>query len=279
MKDHELETILDAWADEEAKSAPEMRPMPEIYRMMRAKNRAGPVVFGRLHWVPLAATVAGLVVLAVALTVLVRSPILPWSQPVHYAALVGLREGFAAEPGVKVHKGTGGKEPGRGTMPFRQLAFQFQRSDSPYVEAIDLRAPQPVVVALAADDNYRLLLEPAESRHVTIYQLTPSNDLVQLFPNEAYSPAHNPLSIRQTTYVPSEPNWFHLGEDVGQERLYVIASAQPMQELEYLYVRYSRAILPARRRELLAQLVETLGAVEKGLAEEADGRVVTIDHR
>ena len=178
-----------------------------------------------------------------------------------------------------MHRGTGGKGSSTGVVPFRQLAFQFQRSGSPYVEAIDLRAPQPAEVVLTAEDNYRLLLEPGETRHVYVYQLTAGDALVQLFPNETHSLARNPLPVDRATYVPSEPKWFHLGEDRGQERLYIIASVQPMRDLEDLYARYGRAVLPARRRELLARLVETLDAVESGRVEGVDGRVVTIHHR
>jgi hypothetical protein len=287
MKDQELETILDAWADDEGQSAPEMRPTAEMYRMVRARKGAGSLVFGRLRWAPLAATVAVLAVLAVVWAALARPFLLPWSRSTQQIAQVGLREGFAVEPGVKVPKKPGGmpggippgKGPRRGAMPFWQLEFQFQRSDLPVVEAIDLQAPQPAAVMLTADDNYRLLLEPGESRYITIYQLTSSNGLVQLFPHEAHRPARNPLSIGQETYVPSEPNWFHLGQDTGQERLHVIASAQPMQDLEELYARYRRAVFPARRQELLARLVETLDVVQQGNVEGADGWVVTIDHR
>jgi hypothetical protein len=196
-------------------------------------------------------------------------------------ALVGQREGFAAEKGaiVKEPAEPPSKGRGEGSIFFRQLMFHFQRQDSRFVEGINLQVPQKETIALTFADNYRLLLEPARDCYVYVFQLTSSNILVKFFPNETYSPVQNPLRRGQTHHLPSEPNWFYLGEDKGKERLYFTASAQPIQDLEGLYAQYSQADDEPNRQELLSSLLEKLDAIEETHGEEAAGWVFVFNHQ
>jgi hypothetical protein len=147
------------------------------------------------------------------------------------------------------------------------------------VEGINLQVPQKETITLTFADNYRLLLEPARDCYVYVFQLTSPNILVKFFPNETYSPVQNPLRREQTHHLPSEPNWFYLGENKGKECLYVIASVQPMQDLEDLYTQYSRADDESNKQELLTSLLDKLDTIEETHGEEAAGWVFVFNHQ
>jgi hypothetical protein len=184
------------------------------------------------------------------------------------------RKGFDSEKGVIVRGRTPPpKDKGsRGTLgSFSRLAFQFQRSDSRFIESLDPRYPQREMLSLTADDNYRLLLEAGEERTVYVFQLLPSDELVQLFPNELYSPGGNPLQKAQATYVPSLPNWLYLEGTKGEVRLYVLAFERPLQEVEDLYAQYARAGRRTARQRLLPRVLESLDDVVQGGIPGAEG--------
>jgi len=272
---------MEAWADDEAESAPELRPTADMYRMVRARKKQRPAFLTLPRWATAGAAVAGLMVLAILYALLIHPSIHPDFPPGQQVALVGQREGFVAEKGVVV-RGTvvpGGKGGRKGPIAFRQLVLHFQKQDSRFVEGVNLQALPDERIALTAADNYRLLLEPSADWTVYVFQLTSSNILVKFFPNEAYSAVRNPLRQGQTYYLPSGPNWFYLGQEEGQESLYVIASAEPMPDLEDLYARYSQADDESREQELLSSLLERLDAVREVDGEGMAGWVLVFDHQ
>jgi len=194
MRDDDFEKVIDAWADHEIESAPEMRPTAEMHRLVRARQKQISVAGFSPRWAAVGVVVAGLVVLAVLYAAFFQP-----SGPGQQVALVAQRQGFAAEKGVVIKKGSPSeKGPRRGPTPFRNLLLQFQKQGSQVVEAIDLQNPPEEMLTLTSADNYRLLLELAKERHVYVFQLTSSGLLVQLFPNEAYSVVENPLQSGQT---------------------------------------------------------------------------------
>lgn len=284
MRDEDFERIMNTWADHETESAPEMHPTASMYRMVRARRKREkrkPVFPFYSRWAAVGTAVASLVVVAILYTVLFHPSIfldLPSGQEV---ACVGQREGFASEKGVIVTGPVLPPDKGRGKGPisFRHLMFHFQKQDSRFVQGIDLRAPREEAITLTSADNYRLFLEPAQNCYVYIFQLTSSDILVKLFPNETYSLVQNPLRRGQTHHLPSEPNWFYLGENRGEERLYVIASAQPVQGLDELYTQYGQADDESNKQEALSSLIETLDAIEDTHPEEAVGWVLVFNHQ
>jgi hypothetical protein len=278
MRDQDFDQAMDAWADHETEAAPEIRPTADMYRMVRAKQRR-PVPFLHSRWAAVGAAVVGLMMFAVLYTALFLN--VPSGQEM---ALVGQRAGFASEREVVVrgttppHKGPKG-EP----VPFERLMFHFQRQGSQLVEGLDLQVPQEETISLASADNYRLLLEPAQDRYLYIFQLTSSGVLVKLFPNGTYSSIQNPLRQGRTVHLPSEPNWFYLDETAaslaGEERLYIVASAQPMPDLEDLYAQYVQADDESNRQALLSSLLEKIAAVEETPSEDVAGWVFVFNHR
>jgi len=193
---------------------------------------------------------------------------------------VSQREG-AAEKGVVVHEPVvpKGRDPKKESIFFNRLWFQFQEQGSQAVESVDLQAPQEGVVTLTSADNYRLLFEPLEGTHVYIFQLSPDNHLAKLFPNEIYTSAQNPLPPGEALRLPAAPNWFYLGEGKGEERLYVVASTQPIASLERLYARYGQANDEASRQQHLSALLDTLQTGADTSPEDAAGWLFIIGHQ
>lgn len=263
--DDDFEQVMDTWAGEETRSAPDLHPTAEMYRMVRAGARRPPVPL-YLRWARVGTALAGLLLVAILCTVVFT----PSPGPV---VAVGLRQGYAAEGDIVLRGPTlrPEKGPRRGAVAFNRLMLQLQAQDASVVEGIDPRVPGQERIALAPSDNYRLSLELAQDGYLYVFQFTSSGTLVKLFPNEEYGPVRNPLQGGQPYYLPAEPNWFCLGEFAGEEHLYMIALTQPARELESLYARYSKADQRADQQALLSSLLQAI--------EAADGWLMVFDHR
>jgi len=281
MRDQDFEKIMDTWADHESESAPEMHPTADMYRMIQAKQKRKPLFPFYFRWATVGTAVISLVALAILYTVLFHPSIFSGPPSGQKVAFVGQREGFVSEKGIIVKETVAprGKGERKGPISFRQLVLHFQKQGSPFVEGIDLQAPQEESIALTSADNYRLLLEPAQDCYVYVFQLTSSDILVKLFPNETYSSVQNPLQRGQTHHLPSAPNWFYLDEKEGQERLYIVASTEPMQDLEDLYAQYSRTGDESKEQEILSSLLKKLDTVKETRPEKASDWVFVFHHQ
>ena len=280
MREDDFEKTMEAWAGHEIGAAPEMRPTADMYRLLQARQKEKSVSLASPRWALAGAAIAGLLVLALLYGVFFRAPSPFEPPPGQQVALVGQREGSPAGKGGVVKETVAPRRGEKGGSAFlTELMFQFQKQDSQYVEGIDLLSPQGETVSLTGDDNYRLRLGPAGDRHVYIFQQTLAGVLVQLFPNDTYSSAQNPLQQGETYYLPAEPSWFYLDADSGEERLYVVAAAQPLPELEDLYARYSQAEDRRDKPEMLASLLEKLETVEATFPGQAQGWVFVFQQK
>jgi hypothetical protein len=279
MRDEQFESIMDAWADRETASAPAMRPTAEMYRMVQAERKPSlpSLLFSRRA---VLATAAASLVLLVVLYVGVYDPFMLFHPPPDREA-VALRAGFPSEKGLVVRPTVVPPHRGqkKGAAFFEQLLFQFQQPESRYVIAADVRGPREESIVLTSADNYHLVLEPASENHVYVFQLTSADSLVQLFPNEGYHSAHNPLRQGQTYCLPAEPNWFYLSEGKGEQRLYIVASTRPLPELESLYAAYSQAKRAPEKQECLSGLLNALEGIEQTEGGEAVSWVFAFQHR
>jgi hypothetical protein len=156
-------------------------------------------------------------------------------------------------PTLTPQKGDGG-EP----VPFSVLTFHYRLAGAQVGRGVDLRVPQDLAVALSQDDDYRLVITPAQDFYVYAYQLTGSDRLLQLFPNDAYSAAANPLPAGVRTILPEDPKWFYVAGDAGTERLYIVASQEPQPHLDALYAEYQRAGDAADQHSRLQDVLEAL---------------------
>ncbi len=265
MQDKDFDEIMDTWADHETESAPKMRPTADMYRLVRARQKRKPAFFVRSRWVMMGAAVASLA--AILYVVLFRG--LSSGQDM---AWVGQREGFGSEQQVAMMPGP---RAGKGPLLFGQLVFHFQRQDSRFIQGIDLQTPPSQIIPLTPADNYRLFLEPAEDWYVYVFQLPSSGDLANLFPNKASSPVQKPLRRGLLYYLPPEPDWFYLDTDAappgGKERLYVVASARPLQGLDELYAQYSQADDESDKQAILSSLIAQLN--------RANGVMLVLEHQ
>jgi hypothetical protein len=273
MRDQDFEKIMEAWAEQETASAPDLHPTADMYRMVQARQKRRPILPIFSPRVTLAAAAASLTLFVVAYILLFPPSMRSDSPPVQRVALLGQREGFVPESDVVVRGATIGSynEKNRTGPPPVQLLLHLQKRDALFVEAINLLAPPKETITLTSADNYRLLLAPGRDGYVYVFQLTSSNTLVKLFPNRVYSAAQNPLQRGQTHYLPSKPNWFYLDPEPGKERLYIVASPGSLPDLEDLYARYSQAQSETDQQEILSKLLEQLETAP-------DGWVFAFDH-
>jgi hypothetical protein len=277
MQDRDLDKIMAKWADDETASAPKLRPTAEMYERVAALGRKrvlGSLLSRRLVWVAAGAALA----VFVLVYALVHSSFLivpgMGQQRAHVSQRAQVSQRAAFAPGKGPARGgppPKGKGPAGGPAHLKQLEFQVKGLGSSVVRSIDLLAQHLPRVVLTAEDSYRLVLEPAADRHVYVYQRSPSGTLVALYPNEAHSPARNPVHAGGTVYLPAEPNGFYLEKEEGVVRLYVVAAEEPVPELEALYDRYSRPGLRLGRQRNLDLLLERLDALASGQIAGASG--------
>ena len=279
MKDEEFDKAMDTWASKELESAPQLHPTGEMYRMVKSRRRKAMFpIYAR--WVLVGVSVAALVLMVILNPLIFRPSDSAYKSSLAKSS-VGLREGFPPGKGEgittdpKMHRGGG---PKKGRIFFKQLIFQYQKSAPRSEKAIDIRLPREETLALTSDDNYRLLLQPVGDLYVYIYQMDSCGVMVKLFPNNAHNAVGNPLIQDQEYYLPSPPNWFYLDDLKGEERIYIIASARQMQELEDLYEQYDQATSASMREEILSRLLKMIEAVGDEPAEDAGKWVFVFSH-
>jgi hypothetical protein len=257
MNDDKLEKIMDKWASHEVESAPEMRPTEEMYKMIEARKRKNPLSsYARRILVGIAAIAAVLLLIVL--------PTILYMQDKGKEPALGLKKLAEIEKRdiITKHPHRRGKGPKKRAVFFHRLMLQYQKNSQSVYE-FDIRFPQEEKLSLTSDDFYRFSAQTNGDHHVHIYQLDPRGRLTKLFPNNAYSSAKNPLQKGQTYYIPSVPNWFYPGKDKGEERIYVVASAQIMLNLEELYEQYTAAEGKSEKQQILSRLLQTIEDVDK----------------
>jgi hypothetical protein len=290
VKDRDFDDLMEKWAEAEAESAHDLRPTAAMYEAVRGFKRAGkPVPFFR-RWLALSAAAAALLVLAIIYPVLFRPSPGPPEWLGRELDLVGLREipvsGKGAEHIPQAEKALAEADavsPKRGKKgraePLRRAEFQFRMEQAPEVLSFDLRHPREETISLTSADSYRLVLEPVDELHIYVFQFLPQGILIRLFPNDKYAPYRNPLDRGQAYHLPPEPTWFHPGRQEGEERLYVLASPELLQDLENLYSEYAGEIPRSRREALLGELLGRIDSVMAGDRRPASGWMLPFRHR
>jgi hypothetical protein len=242
--------------------------MYERVAALGQKRSLGQLFARRPAW---ATALAVTVVLVLALTVVQFVPfVVPGGG--QQVAQLPQRAVFVAEksrspdtppPGDKGERG--------GRSQFRQLVFQAREANSRAIRSVNVLTLYARPVVLTAEDSYRLVLEPAAVQYVYVYQQTPAGMLVQLYPNEAYSPRQNPMQAEKKVYLPGEPNGFYLEGQEGASRLYVVAARASVSELESLYAQYSQRGIWLGRRKSLATVQELLDVIVEGQMDGVSG--------
>lgn len=142
--------------------------------------------------------------------------------------------------------------------------------NTPLTFNIDLRylnerhqPPDENLLKIPSAGNYRLEFVSSSKSYLYIYQLDFHNNLKKLFPNLKYSPVLNPIFAHKIHYLPStefenQKGWFILDENIGEEKIYFVASFWPSLDLEKLFDQFKKSTTEQEKDSLRSQLIERL---------------------
>jgi serine/threonine-protein kinase len=88
---------------------------------------------------------------------------------------------------------------------------------------------------LRAADNFAVIVQPEKLSYIYIWQTDSSGEVFRVFPNSDFNPQGNPVSAKTEVWLPVAKNqrqWFHLDQNPGEEEIVIVASAEPLQDLE-----------------------------------------------
>jgi len=89
---------------------------------------------------------------------------------------------------------------------------------------------------LRAGDRLKLFFEPKSDQHFYLLHLSSPGELTPLFPAEA-QPAK--VARGAKVFIPTGNNWFELDAHPGQEKFFLIATAERLDRLEELCARHT----------------------------------------
>lgn len=257
MPKDNFDQLMDRWVDQEAKSAPELRPTADMYRMIEARKKRFPFLFPFPRRAIAGVAMACLILAAIFYLAIYRPPFLFGSSPESVSSFIQQRQWVTSKDEISfLEPEKLGKGPRGGLNCIQMLRFQYYRPGSRFVAAIDLLSPGSEPLSLTSEDNYRLTIAPAEVCHLYIFQMNTAKTLSRLFPDAPYSSQQNPLLPGEITILPSEPNWFYLQGDRGEQYLYIILSLRPLPDLENLYTQTIQADGDSQKQEALTGLLK-----------------------
>ena len=124
-----------------------------------------------------------------------------------------------------------------------RIVFQYQPKGSESIMGLDISSPQDEIMSLSSEDNYRLILQLPQERYVYVFQVEADKQLTRLFPNTEYNPEQNPLQAGKTIIIPLPPNWFYVEKDREEVLIYVVTSAEPLQDWDEIYAKIAAGLL------------------------------------
>ena len=112
-------------------------------------------------------------------------------------------------------------------------------------------------MVLYSNDNYAIYFKPGRTCYMYVFQEDSTGNVYRLFPNTAYGTETNPVSKGKEYWVPAKDTWLYLDENVGRERLYIIASMERSQKLASLANASKNT--PALSRKAFSDTIKTMG--------------------
>ena len=88
---------------------------------------------------------------------------------------------------------------------------------------------------LRAADNFAVFVKPDNPSYVYIWQTDSSGEVFRVFPNSDFNPQGNPVPAKTEVWLPvakGQRQWFHLDQNPGEEEIVIVASTDPLQDLE-----------------------------------------------
>jgi hypothetical protein len=117
---------------------------------------------------------------------------------------------------------------------------------------------------LRSGDKFRVVVRPTIAAHVYVLLLSSSGEASVLFPNPAM-PLHNPLPGGQEVAIPNDGT-FELDAVTGDEHLQILASSQPLSDLEQRLASMDDAPNSQQPEQ------GVLGGIGQLLCDESDGK-------
>ncbi|MEW6347761.1 MAG: caspase family protein [Thermodesulfobacteriota bacterium] len=91
-----------------------------------------------------------------------------------------------------------------------------------------------------AGQNFQIAVRPAETCYLYVYHLGVGGDLHRLFPGKDYmspgTPVENPVKGDEIFWIPAKDKWLIQDQQVGKEKIYVVASRSQnlvLEDLQY----------------------------------------------
>ncbi len=154
-----------------------------------------------------------------------------------------------------------------------RVEFQYQPKGSESIKRLDMDSLQDEIISLSSEDNYRLKLQLPQERYVYVFQIGADEQAIRLFPNTEYNPSQNPLQAGKTIMIPLPPNWFYVEKDQGEVLIYVVTSAESLQDWDALYAKFSQTSKTKKKQKISAALLERIKNDKTRLKDQVSIRV------
>jgi len=115
-------------------------------------------------------------------------------------------------------------------------------------------------IVLRSGDSYGLDFIPEDDCFLYIYQLDPTQNFTQLFPDPKIALRQDPLRAGKTYQIPAGDNRFILDQNAGRENLYFVASRWPSRDLEALFDQFKNASGQKEKDAYCKRLIERIKA-------------------
>jgi hypothetical protein len=256
MPEDNFDKRMEDWTAGEIEAAPELRPTSEMYSLVESKGRRVRILWFQPHKMAAGMALAALLLLVIGGLILDDPAAWFRPAPVHQIAFVEQRMGS------DIHPETPGKGKGRGNQSFQQLTLQVNRGAAGPIESFDLLNPITIPIDLTTSDDFRLQIQPTQTRNLYLFLVNPNNGYLALHPEKGFIPLHPEVA----TLLPSRPNWFYLSGESGAYHLLLITATHAVPELDELYNQYvQRSTGPDFESAQLA-LSEYLESITSGSA-------------
>jgi outer membrane protein OmpA-like peptidoglycan-associated protein len=119
-------------------------------------------------------------------------------------------------------------------------------------------------VQLKSGDKFRIFFKPKQDCHVRVFQVDSAGKVDQKYPKKGKQLHQVPSQASQEYWVPGFSEWLELDKVKGEERIYVVATHEPVKQLDNLT---TSAISKGKRLKIKGTLGprERVNAVDQGI--------------
>jgi hypothetical protein len=258
----DFDHLMEQWVDRETRSAPDLRPSPEMYKLVESTSGTKGIRPLRTGWKPIAIASASLVALVILSLLVTRPPIFFDRQSELAVAYLDVQSGPDTDKGVII-LGPQSPEKGGRTGPgekqlFDQIVLQTYLPGAMAIESYDLRYPLQAQPVLTTDHLHRLQIESKSEQYLYIYHINPLGEPGQLFPNPVYCPTGNPVPGGEQLTIPDEPDWFSMMDGVGEHSIVLVASPHAITQLDDLFMAFLQSKQGLERESALTAFSDYL---------------------